>query len=56
MLPGFTAPKIAWVREEEPEVYAAVAHVLLPKDYVRWRLTGEFITDSPFAFNIGTKI
>jgi xylulokinase len=44
-LTGFTAPKILWVREHEPEVYAQVAHVLLPKDYVRYRLTGQFATD-----------
>ncbi len=34
VLPGFTAPKIAWVREHEPEVYRRIAKVLLPKDYV----------------------
>ena len=44
-LPGFTAPKIIWVRENEPEVYAKVAHVLLPKDYLRYRLTGVYATD-----------
>jgi xylulokinase len=44
-LTGFTAPKILWVREHEPQVYARVAHVLLPKDYVRYRLTGQFATD-----------
>jgi xylulokinase len=45
VLPGFTAPKIVWVREHEPEVYAQVAKVLLPKDYIRYRLTGEFATE-----------
>jgi len=44
-LTGFTAPKILWVREHEPEVYARVAHILLPKDYVRYRLTGGFAVD-----------
>lgn len=44
-LTGFTAPKILWVAENEPEVYAKVRHVLLPKDYVRYRLTGEFAMD-----------
>jgi xylulokinase len=39
-LTGFTAPKILWVRNHEPEVYAKARHVLLPKDYVRLRLTG----------------
>jgi xylulokinase len=45
VLPGFTAPKILWVREHEPEVYGRVAHVLLPKDYIRYRLTGEMLSD-----------
>lgn len=44
-LTGFTAPKLLWVREQEPELYARVRHVLLPKDYVRLRLTGELATD-----------
>ena len=44
-LTGFTAPKLLWVRENEPEAWARVAHVLLPKDFVRWRLTGELATD-----------
>ena len=45
MLPGFTAPKIPWVRENEPEVYRQIAHVLLPKDYMRYRLTSAFATE-----------
>jgi len=45
MLPGFTAPKIAWVAKHEPENLRRARHVLLPKDYVRWKLTGEFATD-----------
>ena len=45
ILTGFTAPKLLWVSENEPEVYSRVAHVLLPKDYVRYRLTGEFFGD-----------
>lgn len=44
-LTGFTAPKILWVREHEPEVYAKGAHVLLPKDYVRYKLTGDYAAD-----------
>lgn len=44
-LTGFTAPKILWVRKNEPETYAKAKHVLLPKDYVRYRLTGEFAMD-----------
>src|SRR5512137_2392529 len=45
VLPGFTAPKIVWVRENEPDVYERTTHILLPKDYVRFRLTGEFATE-----------
>jgi len=44
-LTGFTAPKILWVRNNEPDVFSHVAHVLLPKDYVRFRLTGEYAID-----------
>jgi len=44
-LTGFTAPKILWLRDEEPEVYKKVKHVLLPKDYIRYELTGEFASD-----------
>ena len=44
-LPGFTAPKIIWTRENEPEVYAQAAKVLLPKDYIRYRLTGVYATE-----------
>ncbi|MCL6614243.1 MAG: xylulokinase, partial [Firmicutes bacterium] len=44
-LTGFTAPKILWLRENEPENYARVTKVLLPKDYVRYRLTGAFATE-----------
>ena len=44
-LPGFTAPKILWVRGHEPEVYARAQHVLLPKDYIRYRLTGAYAMD-----------
>lgn len=44
-MPGFTAPKLSWVRRHEPEVFAGVATVLLPKDYVRLVLTGEKASD-----------
>jgi xylulokinase len=44
-LTGFTAPKILWVDENEPQVYQQARHVLLPKDYIRYCLTGEFATD-----------
>lgn len=60
VLPGFTAPKIVWVRENEPEVYARVAKVLLPKDYVRYRLTGGFFSEVSDAsgtslFDVGRR-
>ena len=48
-LTGFTAPKIIWVKENEPHVFAKAAHVLLPKDYIRYRLTGEFAADKAGA-------
>jgi xylulokinase len=44
-LTGFTAPKLLWLRRHEPDVYARIRHVLLPKDYVRFRLTGERAID-----------
>ncbi len=42
---GFTAPKVLWVKNHEPEIYEKIDKVLLPKDYIRWRLTGEFVSD-----------
>lgn len=53
-LTGFTAPKLVWVRDHEPEVWARVAHVLLPKDYVRWKLTGGHAVDK--ADGAGTQL
>lgn len=44
-LTGFTAPKILWVRNNEPVVFEATEHILLPKDYIRYRLTREYATD-----------
>ena len=44
-MPGFTAPKLAWVREHEPGLFARVATVLLPKDYLRLKLTGEHLSE-----------
>jgi len=44
-LTGFTAPKILWVQEHEPDLYGRVRHILLPKDYVRLKLTGDYATD-----------
>jgi len=48
-LTGFTAPKLLWLRNHEPKNYAALSHLLLPKDDVRRRLTGEFATDASDA-------
>lgn len=44
-MPGFTAPKLLWVAEHEPELFRRTATVLLPKDYLRYLLSGEFISD-----------
>src|SRR5205085_1830060 len=44
-LTGFTAPKILWLRENEPATFAKTKHVLLPKDYIRYRMTGEYATE-----------
>jgi xylulokinase len=44
-MPGFTAPKLLWVAHHEPKIFARVAKVLLPKAYVRYRLTGELVED-----------
>lgn len=44
-MPGFTAPKLLWLRRHEPEVMARARHLLLPKDYIRFRMTGSFATD-----------
>lgn len=44
-LAGFTAPKVLWLRQNEPKLYARVEKLLLPKDYIRYRLTGVFATE-----------
>lgn len=44
-MPGFTAPKLIWVERNEPEVFKRVAKVLLPKDYLSYRLSGDFLSD-----------
>jgi len=54
ILTGFTAPKILWTRENEPENYKRIAHILLPKDYVRYKLTGDFFSD--VADSSGTSL
>jgi xylulokinase len=48
-LPGFTLPKILWVAQHEPEIYARVKHILLPKDYIRYRLTNIYAADKAGA-------
>ena len=60
VLTGFTAPKIVWVREHEPDAFRKIAHVLLPKDYVRYKLTGEFMSEVSDAsgtalFDVGKR-
>jgi xylulokinase len=59
-LPGFTAPKLLWLRRHEPDVYARIRRVLLPKDYVRLRLRGELAIDAADAsgtllFDVGGR-
>ncbi len=48
-LTGFTAPKILWLQKHEPKNYSRTAQILLPKDFIRFRLTGEFATDASDA-------
>jgi xylulokinase len=48
-LTGFTAPKLLWLRRHEPDVYARIHRIVLPKDYVRLRLTGEWAIDAADA-------
>ncbi|GGX58908.1 xylulokinase [Tateyamaria omphalii] len=45
VFPGFTAPKLAWVAKNEPDIFARVARVMLPKDYLLWWLTGRYATE-----------
>lgn len=45
VLTGFTLPKLLWVRDNEPQSFESIRHILLPKDYVRFKLTGEFASD-----------
>lgn len=44
-LTGFTAPKILWVKKHRKDIYEKISHILLPKDYIRFKLTGEYATD-----------
>lgn len=60
VLPSFTAPKILWMRRHEPDLAARIAHVLLPKDYIRFRLTGTYFGDVSDAsgtslFDVGAR-
>ena len=60
VLTGFTAPKILWVRKHEPQVYSRAAKILLPKDYIRYRFSGEFISEVSDAsgtclFDVGRR-
>ena len=59
-MPGFTAPKLLWVEQHEPAVFRSIARVLLPKDYLRLRLTGEAVSDMSDAsgtlwLNVGER-
>lgn len=53
MLPGFTGGKLLWMREHEPLLYAKLRRMLNPKDYLRWQLTGEQVTDVSDASGTG---
>jgi xylulokinase len=60
VLTGFTAPKIVWVKQHEPEHFRQIAKILLPKDYVRYKLSGEFFSEVSDAsgtslFNVGQR-
>jgi xylulokinase len=59
-LTGFTAPKVLWVKRNCPDVYKKIKHILLPKDYIRFKLTGEYATDVSDAsgtlmFDVGNR-
>lgn len=53
MMPGFTAPKLLWLKKHEPDIFDKVHKVLLPKDYLRFKLSGEFATDLSDASGTG---
>lgn len=53
VFPGFTAPKLVWVKNNEPEIFGKVAKVLLPKDYLRLWLCGEYVSDPSDASGTG---
>ena len=45
MLPGFTAPKILWLKENKPEAFQALKYIMLPHDYLNWKLTGQYVME-----------
>jgi xylulokinase len=51
--PSYTSPKLLWVRENEPEIWSRVAQVLLPKDFIRYKLSGEYATEVSDATGTG---
>lgn len=53
LFPGFTAPKLAWVAKHEPDVFAKIAKVLLPKDFARYWLTGDYVGDQSDSAGTG---
>lgn len=53
LLPCFITPKLLWLKENEPEIYKKIAHILLPKDYIRFRLSGEYATDVADGSGLG---
>ncbi|CAI1979055.1 xylulokinase [Serratia proteamaculans] len=53
MMPGFTAPKLLWVQQHEPQLFDRIDKVLLPKDYLRWCITGDFASDMSDAAGTG---
>lgn len=53
LVPGFTAPKLLWLAENEPDIYRQIAHVLLPKDYIRYKLSGALVCDVADGSGIG---
>lgn len=53
--PSYTAPKILWMRNHEPDQYARLAHVLIPKDYIRFKLSGEYATDMSDGTSTGLQ-
>ena len=60
VFPGFTAPKVAWVRDNEPDIFARTTKILLPKDYLRFWMTGEYVSEMSDAagtswLNVGKR-